>query len=200
MLILLPPSEGKSAARRGRPLDPAGLSFPGLAPQRERVATALADASARPDAHTLLGVEASLVEEVACNTRLFTSPTLPAEQLYIGVLYGALDLSRLDAAARRRARRWIVVISALYGAVRLTDRVAPYRLSMATSLPGLPRLATLWREPLDAALRRRSAAGWSWMRARGRTSPRGRHRATCRSGGCTSACPGHHTALSTPGV
>ncbi len=30
MLILLPPSEGKTAARRGRPLDLGTLSFPAL--------------------------------------------------------------------------------------------------------------------------------------------------------------------------
>ena len=34
MLVLLPPSEGKTPARRGRALDLAGLSFPSLGPHR----------------------------------------------------------------------------------------------------------------------------------------------------------------------
>ncbi|MEI2641760.1 MAG: hypothetical protein V9G10_05360 [Candidatus Nanopelagicales bacterium] len=43
MLILLPPSEGKTAPRRGKPLDVAGLSRPALAPLREQVLAALVE-------------------------------------------------------------------------------------------------------------------------------------------------------------
>ena len=41
MLILLPPSEGKTAPRRGKPMDPDALSFPSLHAPREEVLTAL---------------------------------------------------------------------------------------------------------------------------------------------------------------
>ena len=37
MLILLPPSEGKTTPRRGKPLDLGGLSFPELEPHRAEV-------------------------------------------------------------------------------------------------------------------------------------------------------------------
>ena len=43
MLILLPPSEGKAAPRRGQRLDLTRLSSPQLAPAREQVLAALVD-------------------------------------------------------------------------------------------------------------------------------------------------------------
>lgn len=152
VLILLPPSEGKARRSRGRPADPATWSFPELAPLRARVAEALADVSASPDAPRLLGVSPGLLDEIARNLVLGTAPALPAGECYTGVLYDALDLAGLSPAARRRAHRWIVVVSALYGAVRLTDRIAPYRLAMGVDLPGVGPLARSWRPLLTPVL------------------------------------------------
>ncbi|GAA4403285.1 peroxide stress protein YaaA [Fodinibacter luteus] len=152
MLILLPPSESKSNRRRGGPADPATWSFPELAPTRARVAEALAEVSRSPDAPALLGVSALLLDEVARNLVLGTAPATPAAEVYTGVLYDALGLSSLDTAARRRANRWVVVVSALYGAVRPRDRITAYRLSMGATLPGLGPLAPLWRPALDEVL------------------------------------------------
>ena len=152
MLILLPPSEGKTPARRGLPLDLGTLSFPELTGTRHAVVEAVAATSSHPDAHDRLGVSTTLVEEVARNTRLLTAPTAAAGKVYSGVLYAALDLESLDTAARRRANRWLLVVSALFGAVRMGDRVPAYRLSMAVNLPPLGPLAAVWREPLAAVL------------------------------------------------
>lgn len=152
MLILLPPSESKSTRSRGKPADPAALSFRELVAPRRTVAADLAAVSARPDALEVLGVGASLAEEVAGNLRLDTAPAVPVRELYTGVLYDALDLPGMDAAASRRATRWLVVVSALHGALRMSDRVAPYRLAMNVTLPGTGPLARFWREHLDAAL------------------------------------------------
>ena len=152
MLILLPPSESKSGRRRGRPVDPSSWSFPELAEQRQRVATALAEVSRSPDAPALLGVSANLLDEIARNLDLDTAPATPAREVYTGVLYDALDLASLDPAAKRRAGRWVVVVSALYGAIRLGDAVAPYRLAMGVDLPGVGPLGKAWRPHLDAVL------------------------------------------------
>ena len=152
MLILLPPSESKSGRRRGRPADPATWSFPELGPHRARVVAALAEVSRSPDAPTVLGVSPNLLDEIARNLDLENAPATPAREVYTGVLYDALDLGSLSGAAKRRANRWVVVVSALYGALRLGDAIAPYRLAMGVDLPGVGPLARSWRPRLTDAL------------------------------------------------
>jgi cytoplasmic iron level regulating protein YaaA (DUF328/UPF0246 family) len=152
VLILLPPSESKTGRTRGRSVVHEQLSFPELTPTRAAVAAALAKVSAHPDAAATLGVSANLTAEIARNLVLHTAPALPASRVYSGVLYDALGYADLDPAAKRRANRWIVVVSALYGAVRPTDSIAPYRLSMAVNLPGVGPLASAWKPELTAVL------------------------------------------------
>lgn len=152
MLILLPPSEGKATGKRGRALDLDRLSFPELRSTRAAVIDALVTASERDDAFDVLGAPKGAKDQVDGNVALLTAPTLPVSSLYSGVLYDALDLPSLDAAAKRRAARRVVVISALFGALRPTDRVPAYRLSMDVALPGIGKLAAAWRGPLDATL------------------------------------------------
>lgn len=152
VLILLPPSETKAAVRRGKPLDLAGLSFAELTPTREAVLDALIEVSGGPDALRRLGVPASLGDVVGRNVAVRDAPTAPAERVYSGALYGALALAELDPASRRRARAWIVVVSALWGAVRLADRIPPYRLNMCGRLPGLAHLPDVWRAALGGVL------------------------------------------------
>ncbi|MGG5260956.1 YaaA family protein [Phycicoccus avicenniae] len=152
MLILLPPSESKWNRPRGGPADPSTWSFPELAPVRAEVAEALSGVSRSADAAAVLGVSEGLLEEVARNLVLDTLPATPAAQVYTGVLYDALDLASMETAARRRANRWLVVVSALHGAVRPTDRITAYRLSMGVTLPETGPLAQRWRPALDAPL------------------------------------------------
>jgi uncharacterized protein len=152
VLILLPPSESKANRRRGRPADPATWSFPSLTPTRERVAAALVETSRSPDAAALLGVSEALPDEVARNLVLDSAPATPAAEVYTGVLYDALDLATLDPGPRRRANRWLVIVSALHGAVRPGDRITAYRLAMGATLPGLGPLAQVWRPALDTVL------------------------------------------------
>lgn len=152
MLVLLPPSESKRGRSRGAALDVDRLSFPSLSATRHAVLDALGQVCTRPDAATVLGISPNLTDDIARNTRLRTAPATPVAQLYTGVLYDALDLASLNPAALRRARRWILVQSAAFGALRLGDKVPPYRLSMNVNLPGLGPLASLWREPLEAEL------------------------------------------------
>jgi cytoplasmic iron level regulating protein YaaA (DUF328/UPF0246 family) len=160
VLVLLPPSEGKSrpSARRGR-LALERLSWPELTPARQQVLHALEQVSARPDALAVLGVGASLAGEVATNTSLATAPAAPASEIYSGVLYDALDAATLSATGRRRAMRRLVVVSALWGAVRWGDRIPAYRLSMGTTLPGVGPLATFWRARLDGVLDAAAGSG-----------------------------------------
>jgi cytoplasmic iron level regulating protein YaaA (DUF328/UPF0246 family) len=159
VLILLPPSESKWNRRRGRPADPATWSFPELADTRERVAGALAEVSASPSATEVLGVSENLLDEVALNLSLASLPATPAAEVYTGVLYDALALGSMATAARRRADRWCVVVSALHGAVRPRDRITAYRLSMGVDLPGVGPLAAAWRPALDGPLTAAAGSG-----------------------------------------
>ena len=152
MLVLLPPSEGKAVGSRGAPLDLDALSFPDLADTRRAVLDAVVDASGRPDALDVLAAPKGAADRVAANVDLWTAPTLRAGDLYTGVLYDALDLPSLDAAAKRRANRRLVVVSALFGALHPNDRVPSYRLSMGVDLPGIGPLARAWRGPLGVVL------------------------------------------------
>jgi cytoplasmic iron level regulating protein YaaA (DUF328/UPF0246 family) len=162
VLVLLPPSEGKAAARSGRPLDPDRLSHPVLNPARDQVLDALTSLCAGVDpgpARAALGLGPTQHDAVRHNTRLRVAPALPASRLYTGVLYEALDLASLPAPARRLATRWILVFSGLWGVLRLTDRVPPYRCPVGASLPGLGGLAGHWRPALAPVLAEAAGSG-----------------------------------------
>lgn len=153
MLVLLPPSDGKTAApRRAAPVDLAALSRPALTAARLAVLDALVTASSRADALSVLGVGRSLAGEVQRNSRLRREPAADVSRVYSGVLYAALDLPGLGPTARRRARAHVVVVSALWGAVSPGDRIPAYRLSMGTHLPGLGPVAAHWRRHLGDVL------------------------------------------------
>lgn len=157
MLILLPPSEGKAAPTRGAALDLAGLDLPELTAAREHLLGVLVERSRIDPEGTAaaLGLGPTQADLVTRNAGLLTAPTARADRIYTGVLYDALDLASLDAAARRRATRWLVIASALFGAVRPGDRIPSYRLSGDTSLPGLPGagiVSAYWKAHLDPVL------------------------------------------------
>jgi cytoplasmic iron level regulating protein YaaA (DUF328/UPF0246 family) len=161
VLILLPPSEGKSAPRRGKPLDLAALSYPTLDPTRHRVISALVElCQGDPErARTALGLTAGQAGDVVRNASLLTAPTAAAGQIYTGVLYDALGLAALSVTAKRRAATRVAVASALFGLVRLGDRIPSYRLSGNASLPGLGTLASAWRTSLGELLTEEAARG-----------------------------------------
>lgn len=157
MLILLPPSEGKTAASRGKKMDWDALSFPGLSAARREVLAALAAVSSHPEALKMLGVGASLAEEVARNSRLGEEPAAPAHSVYSGVLYDALGYRSMTPVQRRKADESILVISGLWGAVGFADRIPAYRLSMSVAMPGTGRLSSFWKPHLTEALTERAA-------------------------------------------
>ncbi|THA78048.1 peroxide stress protein YaaA [Streptomyces sp. A0642] len=150
MLVLLPPSEGKAASGRGAPLKPESLSLPGLAEARAAVLDGLVELCVADEekARVVLGLSEGLRGEIAKNAELRTAGARPAGELYTGVLYDALDLTSLDPAARRRAAKSLLVFSGLWGAVRVGDRIPPYRCSMGVKLPGLGALGAFWRAPM----------------------------------------------------
>ncbi|WGW13450.1 peroxide stress protein YaaA [Saxibacter everestensis] len=152
MLILLPPSEGKTPVASGRPVTLESLTFPSLATDRAELMKRLAEVSAADDALEILGVGSSLLDDVRRNTGLESEPAATAARIYTGVLFNALGAASLSARGRKRARESVLVFSGLWGAVGLRDRIPAYRLSMAAALPGTGKLASWWKPRLTPLL------------------------------------------------
>lgn len=151
MFILLPPSEGKTPAQDGAPVDLSSLSLPELNETRREVLAELQKVSAAPDALVQLGVGERIAGEVARNIDLDTEPTAQALTVYTGVLFEALDVSAVLQAPRERVER-VFIASALFGMVGALDCIPAYRLSMKTSLGDIGPLAKRWKEALREPL------------------------------------------------
>ncbi|MFG1606668.1 YaaA family protein [Actinoplanes sp. NPDC049265] len=160
MLILLPPSEGKSAPATGAPADLDALWRPELARHRRRVLTKLVAMCGRGSTRGVnaslatLGLTAGQHPEVTRNAGLLTAPAAPASEVYSGVLYEALGFADLPPAAQEWVAGRAVVFSGLWGAVRLSDRIPAYRCSAGVTLPGLGGLTPYWKKALTPALNR----------------------------------------------
>jgi len=152
VLIVLPPSEGKTAPAAGPPVELGSLAYADeLTAERERVLAALVRTSSgkqRGRALKALGLSAGQAGELERNAGLGSAPAGPAGEVYTGVLYERLRLPALPAEARAR----VLISSALWGVVAPDDRIPAYRLSIAARLPRIPGLATYWRPALERAL------------------------------------------------
>ncbi len=151
MLILLPPSEGKTAPDGGAPVDLGELAYAAaLRERREGLLDALeglAGVSAKK-AIEQLAISPGQVGEVEVDAALRAAPAGPAAAVYSGVLYERLGLPGLS----KRARSKVLIASALWGVVRPDDRIPYYRLSAKARLNGVGPIAAWWREALAEAL------------------------------------------------
>jgi cytoplasmic iron level regulating protein YaaA (DUF328/UPF0246 family) len=124
MLVLLPPSEGKSNAAAGDPVDLDSLAYAEeLGEKREELLDAFDPA-------------------------LREAPAAPAAEVYTGVLFQRLELPGLSARARRR----VLIASALWGMVRPDDRIPYYKFPPKTRLAGVGAPAAYWRPAMAEAL------------------------------------------------
>ncbi len=154
MLILLPPSEGKTRPDDGPPVDLDSMSFPELTGARVDMLAALVHLCRKqPDtAGSVLGLGPRQADEVTRNAKLTHEPAAPASQVYSGVLYDALDLPGLRGTAVEHAQSTVVIMSGLWGALRLSDAIPAYRLGGNVNLPGIGKAATFWRPTLGKSL------------------------------------------------
>lgn len=124
MLILLPPSEGKARPGTGEPVDLDALVYADeLGPRR-----------------------AELLD--AFGPELRKAPGARASEVYTGVLFGRLELSKLSVRARQR----VLIASGLWGVVRPDDRIPYYKFPAKTRLKGFEAPNAYWRPALAAAL------------------------------------------------
>jgi cytoplasmic iron level regulating protein YaaA (DUF328/UPF0246 family) len=151
MLILLPPSEGKAMPEVGDPVDLGSLVFAEqLSLQRAQLLDALEQLGGKSIGRAVkaLGISAGQSGEVELNAALREASAAPAAEVYTGVLYERLDLAGLPAVTRRRARKEVLIASALWGFVRPGDRIPYYRFSAKARLKGIGPPAAWWRAAL----------------------------------------------------
>jgi hypothetical protein len=118
MKILLPPSEKKNEPEQRKALKLSGLSF-----QADLTTTRTAVLKKHKE-----------IDLSYCDV---------ASNIYSGVLYNALDYTSLSTAAQLRANSSIVIISAAFGAIRLTDIIPYYKFKIDPAT---------WKKPLSIAL------------------------------------------------
>jgi cytoplasmic iron level regulating protein YaaA (DUF328/UPF0246 family) len=152
VLVLLPPSEGKTAPTSGAPLDLSSLSLGGLTDARAEVLASLADLSARADALELLKAPASAADEVEAQRDIHGLPAARADEIFTGVLFDRAGLASMSDEAKARAEAEVLVMSAAFRALSLSDRIPAYRLGASASLPGLPTIGAYWRPHLSREL------------------------------------------------
>lgn len=153
MLVLLPPSETKSAGGSGPALDLDALGFATLNPLRRKLADALVELAAdRAASAAALKLGPKQSDEIDRNAALWSGPTRPAIDRYTGVLYDALHIGSLSRAKRDWACARLAIGSALFGVLDAADPIPAYRLSAGSQLPGQPTLRALWKADLTQAL------------------------------------------------
>ena len=154
MLVLLPPSEGKTEPASGPALDLDSLSTPSLSRTRGRILDALVRVCEGNATRAVkrLGLGPTQLDELARNAALRTAPSARADAVYTGVLYAAWDPASLSTSGRAFADQHVATASALFGVVRAGDLIPAYRLSAGVELPRLGSVAALWRTPLGPAL------------------------------------------------
>ncbi len=156
MLVLLPPSEAKTAGGEGPPVGRRpSLSTPGLAAPRAALLAAVRRAARtdRPGLAAGLRLPASLAREsLRVTLAAGSAPTMAALDRYAGVVYQALDAATLGPAALRRARESVLVVSGLWGVVRAGDLVPDYRVPASGTVPGHGGVAAHWRGALAEAM------------------------------------------------
>jgi len=118
MKILLPPSEKKNEPKKLKVIKWNDLSF-----QSDLTATRTAVLKKHKE-----------IDLSYCDV---------ASNVYSGVLYNALDYASLSTAAQVRADKSILIISAAFGALRLTDVIPHYKFKIEPAT---------WKKPLSIAL------------------------------------------------
>lgn len=162
-ILLLPPSETKAPPTPGGILweaarkKPQFNAFSELDEKRQTVLRGLQGAlERRQGLEQMFEVRGEALDEaIAVNRRILTAPTLPANQLYRGVMYEAINWSTLPAKVRERLNRQTLIFSGLFGLLRPTDLIPPYKLKMTANIGGMVgKVVNFWRVAISEILRR----------------------------------------------
>lgn len=165
MIILLPPSSGKTAPTSGSSLDLSSLLFGSeLTTCREELIKNLHRVCSHADAAQVLKIGPNTVSDIADNLDIYEAPTTTALNLYTGVLFEAAKFNQtLENTTTENPQTTaalpadilnseIIIFSGLWGVVRPHDLLPNYRLSASVKLPHIGTVATYWKQQLSPLL------------------------------------------------
>lgn len=165
MIILLPPSSGKTAPTSGPSLDLSSLLFGSeLTTCREELIKDLRQVCSQADAAQVLKIGPNTVSDIADNLDIYEAPTTTALNLYTGVLFEAAKFNQtLENTTVENSQKTvaspanilnseIMIFSGLWGVVRPHDFLPNYRLSASVKLPTVGTVATYWKQQLNPLL------------------------------------------------
>lgn len=165
MIILLPPSSGKTAPTSGASLVLSSLLFGSeLTICREKLIMDLHQVCSHADAAQVLKIGPNTVSDIADNLDIYEAPTTTALNLYTGVLFEAAKFNQtLENATTENPQTTaalpadilnseIMIFSGLWGVVRPHDLIPNYRLSASVKLPTIGTVATYWKQQLNPLL------------------------------------------------
>lgn len=122
VIILIPPSEGKTPCGTGKPLTKLDDH---VKPVYERLL------AYRGDLSQLYGVKGKALEAARmANEQLLKAPTLPAIERYSGVVYDGIDFPTLSIQAQQFFNDHVRIVSALFGLLSPQDLIADYKLKI----------------------------------------------------------------------
>lgn len=164
MLFLLPPSETKEVGGGALSISQVALTFGALNPAREQVYLALRDLCERPDeAARVLKLGKKQLDQINANLEVQNAPTMPAIFRYTGTLYDAIhgrglkgtptENNQITPEMLDRAKKSVLIQSALFGLIPADNRIPNYRLSATTSLPGVD-LGGIWSKAHEPVWKR----------------------------------------------
>jgi len=162
-VLLIPPSETKATPPKNGMLFANAFgskrtnALMELNPCRERLLDIIEEILARrsrlEEIFEARGV--ALNEVIRMNTGLRQATTLPARDLYQGVMFKEIGYNTLKKPEKDRFNRQTLIFSGLFGLVRPTDRLPAYKLKMSANLGGVVgKVSNYWRQPVSEVLRR----------------------------------------------
>ncbi|MDZ7907872.1 MAG: peroxide stress protein YaaA [Gemmobacter sp.] len=153
MLTVISPAKRLEPAPRALPegIHPTAPAFPADTDLLVETARGLTAA----DLRRLMDISPALAQLNADRFAAFgTQPAAPAGLLFAGDTYSGLEAKTMEADAWLWAARHLRILSGLYGLLRPTDVIEPYRLEMGSRLAN-PRggdLYAFWGDRIAQAL------------------------------------------------
>ncbi len=138
VLVLIPPSEGKSQGGDQKPLE-------NIKSETGKVVELI---QKQDDVEKLYGVKGKNAQDAhALNANLLKSQTFPAIKRYTGVVYNAIEYDTLSKKAQTFFHVHFRIVSAMFGLVKPNECIPEYKIKLSKL-----KLDSYWRPILSKKL------------------------------------------------